>query len=67
MIVLHKPSSEILKSILPSNDTVKRSINEMANDIEFLCLVLRTTEFLIQLNKSSYLAMNLYFYLMSNI
>ena len=53
-IVLHKPSEQVIKSILLSNNTVQRNVNEMSDNIEEqLCMILETTEFSLQLDEST--------------
>jgi zinc finger BED domain-containing protein 5/7/8/9 len=52
--VMHKSPYDIIKSIPLSNDTVRRRIDEMAEDVENnLCMFLRTSPFSLQLDDST--------------
>ena len=53
--VLHKPGPEqVIKSIPLSNNTVQRRVDEMSDNIEEqLCMILKTTEFSLQLDEST--------------
>ena len=52
--VLHKPPEQVIKSIALSNNTVQRKVDEMSDNIEEqLCMILKTTEFSLQLDEST--------------
>ena len=52
--VLHEPPEQVIKSIPLSNNTVKRRVDEMSDNIEEqLCMILKTTEFILQLDEST--------------
>ena len=52
--VLHKPPKQVITSIPLSNKTVKRRVDEMSDNIEEqLCMIRKTTEFILQLDKST--------------
>ena len=52
--VLHKPPEQVIKSIPLSNNTVQRRVDEMSDNIEEqLCMILKTTEFRLQLDQST--------------
>ena len=52
--VLHKPPEQVIKSIPLSNNTVQRKVDEMSDNIEEqLCIILKTTEFSMQLDEST--------------
>ena len=52
--VLHKPPEQVIKSIDLSNNTVQRRVDEMSDNIEEqLCMILKTTEFSLQLDQST--------------
>jgi hypothetical protein len=52
--VLHKSPHDIIKTIPLSNNSVQRCIDELAENLEdTLCSILRTTEFALQLDKST--------------
>ena len=52
--VLHKPPEQVIKSIPLSNNTVQRRVDEMSDNIEEeLCIILKTTEFSLQLDEST--------------
>lgn len=60
--VLHKPASDIIKKISLSNNTVKRRIDEMAQDVEdSLCGYLKYLGFLFNLMSQLCQEMKLYF------
>ena len=53
-VLLHKASSTIIKSILLSNNTVQRGVDEMATDMEdSVCSIMRNAEFSLQLDEST--------------
>ena len=52
--VLHKPFKQVIKSIPLSNNIVQRRVDEMSDNImEQLCMILKTTEFSLQLDEST--------------
>ena len=52
--VLHKLPEQVTKSIPLSNNTVQRRVDEMSDNMEEqLCLILKTTEFSLQLGEST--------------
>ena len=52
--VLHKAPEQVIKSIYLSNNTVQRRVDEMSDNIEEqLCIILKTTEFSLQLDEST--------------
>ena len=50
--VLHKLPEQVIKSILLSNNTVQRRVDEISDNMEEeLCMILKTTEFSLQLGE----------------
>ena len=49
---MHKPPEQVFKSIPFSNNTIQRRVDKMSdNNEEQLCIILKTTEFNLQLDE----------------
>jgi zinc finger BED domain-containing protein 5/7/8/9 len=54
MVLHHRAASNVIKNVPLSNDTVRRRIDEMAEDVEAsLCKILILTEFSLQVDEST--------------